>query len=250
MNDDDRALARYGDELVRAVESSLATGSNRACIRTATSRSLHRRQTASWNQRVVSMGPEDVVAELRASSRSTSTKQRKNPLAILRVAVRYPTRVLRAPEQSRSNATSSTSVGVPDDEFALTPVAFADFGPAVHDAGIVWGGGEGTRPSPATERAQNMRPVDRVCSDLMDRSRIRPHGPMPCSSLRSTSCHERALRPWCSSICVGPECSRPSRRSRRRLVGFASHTSTKCCPSPRARRVVPKCFRAAGFFRV
>ena len=66
-------------------------------------------------------------------------EQRQNPLSILRGAVRYPTRVLRAVGAQPVARDEFDERSFPDDEFALTPAAFADFGPAVHEAGIMWG---------------------------------------------------------------------------------------------------------------
>ena len=80
-----------------------------------------------------------VIAELRAVLAIDVDEQRQNPLSILRAAVRYPTQVLRAVGAQPVARDEFDERAFPDDEFALTPAAFADFGPAVHDAGITWG---------------------------------------------------------------------------------------------------------------
>jgi hypothetical protein len=140
MNDDDRALARYGDELVRAVESSLGDWIE-SCVD-----SILREQGRTIDERTATLidaarleATREVVVELRAVLALDVDQQRKNPLSILRAAVRYPTQVLRAVGAQPIERDEFDEQSFPDDEFALTPAAFADFGPAVHDAGIVWG---------------------------------------------------------------------------------------------------------------
>ena len=140
MNDDDRALAKYGDDLVRAVESSLGNWIE-ACVHSV----LQEQGRPVDNETATLIGAarldatRDVVAELRAVLALDVDQQRKNPLSILRAAVRYPTQVLRAAGAKPIERDEFDEQSFPDDEFALTPAAFADFGPAVHDAGIVWG---------------------------------------------------------------------------------------------------------------
>jgi hypothetical protein len=80
----------------------------------------------------------EVTAELRAVLALDVDAQRTNPLSILRAAVRYPTQVLRSVGAQPVARDEFDERSFPDDEFALTPAAFADFGPAVH-AGIMWG---------------------------------------------------------------------------------------------------------------
>ena len=140
MNDDDRALARYGDELVQAVESSLGDWIE-SCVH-----SILHEQGCSIDDRTANLisaarhdAARDVVAELRTVLALDVDEQRKNPLSILRAAVRFPTQVLRAVGAQPVERDEFDEQSFPDDEFALTPAAFADFGPAVHDAGIVWG---------------------------------------------------------------------------------------------------------------
>jgi hypothetical protein len=140
MNDDDRAFARFGDELVRAVESSLGDW-----IESCVHRVLREQggtideQTATLIAAARLEATRDVVAELRAVLALDIDEQRTNPLSILRAAVRYPTQVLRTVGAQPIERDAFDEQSFPDDEFALTPAAFADFAPAVHDAGIVWG---------------------------------------------------------------------------------------------------------------
>ncbi|MEO8695063.1 MAG: hypothetical protein ABI658_16165 [Acidimicrobiales bacterium] len=140
MNDDDRALARYADELVRVVESSMGdwVEARVRSVLDAQHRSIDA-QTATLIDAARLEATRDVSAELRAVLALDIDEQRRNPLSILRAAVRYPTRVLRAVGAQMVERDEFDERSFPDDEFSLTPAAFADFGPEVHDAGIVWG---------------------------------------------------------------------------------------------------------------
>jgi hypothetical protein len=140
MNDDDRALASYGEELVRAVESSLGDWIE-SCVHSVLrdQGGTIDEQTATLIRAARLVATRDVVAELRVTLALDIDEQRKNPLSILRAAVRYPTQVLRTVGAQPVERDSFDQQSFPDDEFALTPAAFADFGPAVHDAGVVWG---------------------------------------------------------------------------------------------------------------
>lgn len=65
--------------------------------------------------------------------------QRANPLGILRSLVRYPTAVLRE-AGARPGPRDGFSVrNFPDDVYDLTPAAFADVDPALHEPGVSWG---------------------------------------------------------------------------------------------------------------
>ncbi|MEO5838607.1 MAG: hypothetical protein ABIQ73_17575 [Acidimicrobiales bacterium] len=140
MNDDDCALARYADELVRAVESSIGDWVESRVQ--SVLRAQHRlvdEQTATLIDAARLEATREVLAELRAVLALDIDEQRTNPLSILRAAVRYPTQVLREVAAQPVERDEFDERSFPDDAFSLTPAAFADFGPQVHDAGIVWG---------------------------------------------------------------------------------------------------------------
>ena len=65
--------------------------------------------------------------------------QRSNPLAILRAAVRFPTAVLRAAGVPPVARDAHAEALFPDDLYDLSPAAFADLDPTVHDPGVEWG---------------------------------------------------------------------------------------------------------------
>jgi hypothetical protein len=60
-------------------------------------------------------------------------------LSILRRAVRYPTGVLRSAGVPPIVRDAYDERHFPDDDYGLTPLAFADVGPTLHDAGLAWG---------------------------------------------------------------------------------------------------------------
>lgn len=65
--------------------------------------------------------------------------QRTNPLAILRGAVRHPTAVLWAAGVPPVERDAQARALFPDDAYDLSPAAFADLHPSVHEPGLVWG---------------------------------------------------------------------------------------------------------------
>jgi hypothetical protein len=81
----------------------------------------------------------DVVAAVRALLALDVDEQRTNPLALLRRAVSYPTEVLRAAGVPAVVRDEFDERAFPDDIYALTPAAFADVDPALHEPGLLWG---------------------------------------------------------------------------------------------------------------
>ncbi len=66
-------------------------------------------------------------------------EQWTNPLAIIRRAVVYPTAVLAEAGVAPVVRDATEARINPDDVYALSPAAFGDLGPAVHEPGLVWG---------------------------------------------------------------------------------------------------------------
>jgi hypothetical protein len=80
-----------------------------------------------------------VVVAVRALLETDVAEQRTNPLALLRDAVVYPTRVLAAagmPEVARDREAERL---FPHDVYDLTPGSFADVDPTLHEPGLRWG---------------------------------------------------------------------------------------------------------------
>ena len=97
MNDDDQALATYGDELVRAVESALGEWVE-SCVRRVlrAQQSLGRRRDGDADRRGSSR--RDPRGDRRVARRPRARRGRtaKEPTVDPAGAVRYPTQVLRA----------------------------------------------------------------------------------------------------------------------------------------------------------
>lgn len=81
----------------------------------------------------------EVGAQVRALLRRDVDDQPTGPLALLRTAVPHPTGVLAAagvPPVARDEVARRLH---PDDAYDLTPAAFADISPELHEPGLVWG---------------------------------------------------------------------------------------------------------------
>jgi hypothetical protein len=85
-------------------------------------------------------------------------EQQRNPLAVLRSLVRYPTAVLRKAGARPVDRDEFERRAFPGDDYGLSPATFADVDPSLHEPGIVWGAAkahvhlarrrrEGKRPS-------------------------------------------------------------------------------------------------------
>jgi hypothetical protein len=66
-------------------------------------------------------------------------EQRTGPLAILREAVIYPTRVLADAGVPPVERDGFAARQFPDDVYDLAPATFADIDPGLHEVGLVWG---------------------------------------------------------------------------------------------------------------
>ena len=99
----------------------------------------------------------DVETPLRALLAQDVDEQRSNPLAVVRRAVARPTHVLRAAGVPPVVRDAHAQELFPDDVYDLTPGAFADLAPSVHEPGLVWGAAKAhvilsrrRRPAPPT----------------------------------------------------------------------------------------------------
>lgn len=80
----------------------------------------------------------EVVARLQQLLTTDIDAQRTNPLAVLRVAVRYPTEVLRAAQVPPVRRDEFAVSAFPDDVYDLSPATWADIDPSLSDPGIAW----------------------------------------------------------------------------------------------------------------
>ena len=82
---------------------------------------------------------EEIGPAVRALVEADIDAQRTTPLALLRSAVRYPTRVL---QQAGVPPVERDPIQVrllPEDLYDLSPASFADVDPSLAEPGMVWG---------------------------------------------------------------------------------------------------------------
>lgn len=82
---------------------------------------------------------DDVGPRLRELLATDVDAQRTNPLAILRSAVRHPAEVLANAGVPPVARDAHAERLFPDDVYDLSPAAFGDLHPSVHEPGLVWG---------------------------------------------------------------------------------------------------------------
>lgn len=81
----------------------------------------------------------EVGAAVRALLERDVDEQPTGPLAVLRRAVAHPTAVLAAAGVPPVDRDAEARRLHPDDPYDLTPAAFADIHPDLHEPGLVWG---------------------------------------------------------------------------------------------------------------
>ncbi len=85
------------------------------------------------------MAQADVGPRVRHLLLADIDEQRTNPLAIVRGAVTYPTDVLRRARVPPVVRDAQAELHFPADDYDLTPGAFTDLDPALHEPGLMWG---------------------------------------------------------------------------------------------------------------
>lgn len=135
------ALAGYADALLAAIDVALPAWVQRAVA--------HRWSAGPGGEVPPAVGAaardaaasahDDLMPKLRALLSLDVGAQRTNPLAILRGAVVYPSRVLAGAGIAPVERDPRSVQMFPDDVFDLTPASFADLDPSVHEPGIHWG---------------------------------------------------------------------------------------------------------------
>ena len=81
----------------------------------------------------------EVGAAVRTLVQADIDAQRTTPLALLRSAVRYPTRILQEAGVPPVERDPMQVRLLPDDLYDLSPASFADVDPALAEPGLVWG---------------------------------------------------------------------------------------------------------------
>jgi hypothetical protein len=134
--DPEEALAAHAAALADAVEAALPAWVDR-CVRsrlTTLTRDIRAASRAAGAEAAA-----DVGGAVRRLLSADVDSQRGNPLALLRTATVYPTRVLHdagAPVVERDKFSRER---FPDDVYDLTPATWSDVDPALQELGITWG---------------------------------------------------------------------------------------------------------------
>jgi len=81
----------------------------------------------------------EVGAAVRTLVEADIDDQRTTPLALLRTAVRYPTRVLREAGVPPIQRDPIQVRLLPEDLYDLSPASFADVDPSLAEPGMAWG---------------------------------------------------------------------------------------------------------------
>jgi len=137
---DAAALAGYATALGDAVDAAIPAWVDRSvrAVLAAQGRPVDE-PTAAAIAAAGEAARADGVPRVRALLATDVDAQRTNPLSILRSLVRYPTEVLRAAGATPVARDDFAARNFPDDAYDLTPAAFADVDPALHEPGLVWG---------------------------------------------------------------------------------------------------------------
>jgi hypothetical protein len=135
--DDAAALARYASALADAAEVAIPGWIERSVQRVAAEQDLAVDPAAV--AAVAREAQADGAARLRTLLSADIDAQPTNPLSVLRSLVRYPTDVLRAAGARPVARDEFAERNFPDDLYDLTPAAFADVDPALHEPGLIWG---------------------------------------------------------------------------------------------------------------
>ena len=150
LADDDAALAVYAMALADAVDDVLALWVMRSVARIAEAWSAGvspgggldesgltalRAETAQAGLAALA----DVAPRVRALLATDVDAQRTGPLALLREAVPYPTEVLERAGVPPVARDEFAVRAFPSDRYGLSPAAFGDIDPSLHEPGLVWG---------------------------------------------------------------------------------------------------------------
>jgi hypothetical protein len=138
--EDAAALAGYAAALAAALDATLPGWVERSVhtVLAAQGRSLDAAGTERLRA-AVDEARADGMVRLRQLLATDVDRQPTNPLSIVRSLVRYPTAVLAAAGARPVPRDDFAMRNFPDDVYDLTPAAFADVDPSVHEPGLLWG---------------------------------------------------------------------------------------------------------------
>jgi hypothetical protein len=137
---DERRLLAYARDLADAIDAVLPSWVERSVAQVLAD--AGRPADASVQAAAAEAGlraRSEVGGRVRALLVLDIDEQRTGPLAILRGAVTYPTGVLRGAGVAPVTRDATATRLFPDDLYDLSPAAFADVDPALHEPGMAWG---------------------------------------------------------------------------------------------------------------
>ncbi len=137
IDDDLATIDRYAAELVTAVDEALAPWLEAAIEQRHPGPVTSELAAAAADAGRRARG--DVTPRLRDLLALDIDEQWTNPLSIIRSAVVHANEILANAGVPTVNRDRHDVRINPDDVYAIAPAAFADLGPRVHDAGLVWG---------------------------------------------------------------------------------------------------------------
>lgn len=140
MADDDAALARHAAALADAIDDALPRWVERVVVERVTQ--YRGDVTPEIRAEAVAAGERarvEVGAAVRHLLERDIDDQPTGPLAVLRRAVVHPTEVLRRAGVPPVVRDEFAERSFPEDVYDLSPAAFADLDPALHEPGLVWG---------------------------------------------------------------------------------------------------------------
>ncbi len=130
----------YADALAAAVDAAVAPWVARRVFQLTAAAGLelddHRRRRV---EQVAETTRGWVSGELARFLAIDVDRQRSNPLAVLRAAVRFPTALLAELGVPAVRRDPFEEQAFPDDVYGLGPATWRDIDESVHEPGIVWG---------------------------------------------------------------------------------------------------------------
>jgi hypothetical protein len=131
---DAAALSRYAAALADGIEAAIVPWVTAAVERRAGQLDLHEAASVAAEEARRDVGPAvRRLLELDVEAQPTT------PLALVRGAVRFPTRVLAGAGVAAVHRDPVAVEAFPADIYDLTPGSLADLDPDLVEAGIVWG---------------------------------------------------------------------------------------------------------------
>ncbi len=154
---DAAALARYASDLADGIAAALGPWVVRSVVEVADRwRSGAGVDLVIPAEQAAGVAIEEVVPMVRDLLTADVDAQASSPLAVVRLAVRYPTQVLAdagVPTQPRDEFAERN---FPEDVYGLAPASLADLDPELQRAGLVWGAAK-AHVVMARRRAEGLR---------------------------------------------------------------------------------------------